>query len=1046
MRKRTLIPLLTGGAVVLAATVAWFNREAIVSDYVDDMLTEAGVPASYSIDRIGVREQRLRNVVIGDPANPDLAAREIDLTLGIGWTGPTLTAVRARGVRLNARWTGERLTLGLIDKLLPEPDGTPFAFPDIAVDIDDATARVMTPWGRVALDATGEGNLADGFAGQIGFAAPRLAIAGCRAEASNGLLAISIADGAPTLRGPAGIAALRCADYDVALTDLRVGIDASSNDDFTTIRSRTGVRGGNSRVAGVESEGLTGTVNVNGSLQGEVEADWQLAATRVTQPWLAAARVSLDGRGKRLATGALSADGRIALAGGRLGSKADQQIAELSSLDDRTPLGPLAHKFGNALRAAGSDFAVSSNFALAGRSIDTLTAAADSVRLIGSSGARIAMAGDRAIRWNAQTGLAVAGTVEIGGGGLPEGSITLARAGNGASLMGEARFAPYAAGSAILAIDPLTFRADANGQTRFSTALALSGPLAGGRIERLALPVAGMIGSDGGVRIDGECRVLRWQAIAVSGVVLDPGGVRLCGTGSGPLLAWSSGGLTGGITMPGFALTGTSGESPVRISSAGGSVELATLGFALRDLNASIGSGDSQTRFVAGSLSGRSQQGGFSGDLRDGSGKIGPTPFLLSQANGRWSVRGGTMRLDTALLVDDAAEEDRFKTLAGDGIAISFANGVVRADGRLRESLTSTAVADLIIDHAFASGNGTARFTVPDIAFARDGVQPVDISTLALGVVANVEGRINGSGMVRWTPDGVTSTGSFSTDRLDLAAAFGPVERLSGTIRFDDLLTLSTPPGQEVLLGSVNPGIEVVDGRVRYQLLPEQRVRIEQGVWPFSGGQLLLQPALLDFSADRPRRLTFDVSNVDAALFLQRYEFDNISATGIFDGVVPTIFDANGGRVVGGSLVSRDGGGTLAYVGELSNRDLGFITNLAYGVLKSLRYDNLVIRLNGNIDGEMLTEVDFSGLAQGQGAERNFLTRAITRLPITFSIRINAPFRQLVTSARGLYDPGDFINQNLDSLLRAEREAEAAAQAALTSGDVVQPSESEDQR
>ncbi len=674
------------------------------------------------------------------------------------------------------------------------------------------------------------------------------------------------------------------------------------------------------------------------------------------------------------------------------------------------------------------------------------------MQLTGANGARVAMAGDRAIRWNAQTGVAVDGTASIGGGGLPVGSIAIARAGDGSSLTGEvdkladAHYRAAAAGRAMLAIDPLTFRADANGQTRFSTAMALSGPLAGGRIERLALPVAGVIGADGGVRIDGECRVLRWQAIAVSGTALDPGGVRLCGAGSGPLLAWSGRGLTGGITMPGFALAGTSGESPLRIASTGGSVDLATLGFALRDLNASIGSGDSQTRFVAGSLSGRSQQGGFAGELRDGSGKIGPTPFLLSQANGRWSVRDGALRLDTALLVDDAAEEDRFKTLAGDAIAISFADGVVRADGRLRESVTGTAIADLAIEHAFSSGSGTARFAVPDIAFARDGVQPVDISTLALGVVANVEGRVNGSGLVRWTPDGVTSNGSFTTDRLDLAAAFGPVERLSGTIRFDDLLALTTPPGQEVRLGSVNPGIEVLDGRVHYQLLPDRRVRIEQGVWPFSGGQLLLQPALLDFNADRPRRLTFDVSNVDAALFLQRYEFDNISATGIFDGVVPTIFDGNGGRVVGGSLVSRDGGGTLAYVGELSNRDLGFMANLAYSALKSLRYDNLVVRLNGNIDGEMLTEVDFSGLAQGEGAEANFITRAVAKLPFTFRIRINAPFRQLLTSARGLYDPTDFIDQNLDSLLRAEREAEAARQAAATDDAAVQPSESEDQR
>lgn len=1048
MRKRTALPLIASGTLVVAGAVGWLNRTSIATDFVDSALTERGVQASYVIDRIGVREQRLRDVVIGNPANPDLVAREVDVSIGIGWTGPYLTAVRARGVRLNGRWTGDALTLGQVDKLLPEPDGSPFALPDILLDIDDARARIDTPWGRMGFDAAGQGNLTDGFAGELAFSAPRLAVGDCAAERAGGLVSVSIADGAPSVRGPAGIASLRCARAGVRLSDLRIGLDAGTNADFSTIRSRTGLRGGRGTIAGVALEGLTGTVNLDGEVQGELEADWQLAAANVAQPWVVARRVSIDGRGRRLPTGALTADGRIALAGGRLAAQGDRKILALTVFDDSTPLGPLARKLGAALRAAGRDFALSSDFVVAGRSVDTLTAAADSFRLTGANGARAALVGDRAISWNKRSGLALAGVAEIGGGSLPEGSISLSRSGDGASLSGEARFAPYSAGNAVLAMAPVNFRAAPNGNTSFTTGLALSGPLSGGFIDRLSFPVSGAFGTDGSVRIDGACRALRWQSLSVSGTVLDPGGVQLCGTGSGPLIAYSARGLSGGATLPAFSLGGRTGQSPLRFASSGGSLNLADLGFALRDLNASIGSGESATRFVAASLSGRSQGGGMAGELRDGSGKIGPTPFLLSGANGRWQLRDGALRLDTALVVDDAAEVDRFQRLLSDTVAVTYSDGVVRANGRLRESVTGTDVADLAIDHVFATGSGNARFTVPDIAFARNGVQPVDISRIALGVIANVEGRVAGSGSLRWTPDGIVSGGSFSTERLDLAAAFGPVERLSGTIRFDDLLALTTPPGQEARLGSVNPGIEVVDGRLLYQLLPDRKVRIESGTWPFSGGQLLLQPALLDFSADRPRRLTFDVSGLDAALFLQRYEFDNITATGTFDGVLPTIFDADGGRVVGGTLVSRDGGGTLAYVGELSNRDLGTMANIAYGALKSLRYDDLVLRLNGDIDGEMLTEIDFGGLAQGEGAKTNFFTRAIARLPFVFRIRINAPFQQLLSSARGLYDPTTLIEQNLPALLREEREAVAAEAAARerAAQPPVQASESEDQR
>ncbi len=1039
MRKRSAIPLIAGATLVVIGAVTWLNRDGIADNFIASTLKDRGVQARYTIDRIGVREQRLRDVVIGDPDNPDLVARELDVTLGIGWTGPYLAAVRARGVRLNGRWTGSALTFGAVDKLLPEPDGTPFAFPDVELDLDDVRARIDTPWGRIGLDAAGSGNPSDAFAGSLAFAAPALTAGDCRAGGLSGQVGLRIANGAPDVRGPVGVATLRCATGAMALSDLRIGVDAGLDDEFVTIRSRSGLRGGRGVVAGIAAEELTGTVTIDGAIAGAIDADWQLAASDMTQSAIAAQRISLSGRGRRGANGAIVADGRIGLSGGRIGAAPRARLAALTRLDDATPIGPLVRKLGQAMGAASRDFAIDGAYTVAGRTIAGLTAAAEDVRIVAASGARIDLDGERAIRWSRAAGLSVDGSAEIGGGGLPEGRIRLVRGGSAAALSGEAQFAPYVAGNAVLAVAPVTFRAAADGRTSFATGLALSGPLGDGFVDRLSLPLAGVIGSDGSVRINGECRALRWQAIRASGAALDPGAIRMCGAGSGPLLAWSSRGLSGGAILPAFAIGGRTGDSELEVASAGGSINLSASALVLRGIDARIGSGESATLFRATALSGRSERGGYAGTLSGGSGKIGPTPFLLSGAEGRWRWRDDGLRLDTALLIDDAASDDRFQRLRGDAIAVSYADGVVRAAGRLHESVSGTAVADLVIAHRFASGSGNARFTVPTIAFARDGLQPVDISRLALGVVASVEGRVDGTGEVRWSPDGVSSDGAFSTQRLDLAAAFGPVERLAGTIRFDDLIALTTRPRQEVRLGSVNPGIEVLDGVVRYQLLSEQRVRIEEGRWPFAGGSLLLQPALLDFAADRPRYLTFDVANVDAALFLQRYEFDNLTATGLFDGVLPTVFDGDGGRVLGGSLVSRDGGGTLAYVGELSNRDLGAMANIAYGALKSLRYDNLVIRLNGNIDGEMLTEVDFTGLAQGAGAERNIFTRAIAKLPFSFRIRINAPFRQLLTSARGLYDPTILIDQNLPALLRAEREAAAARAAAA-----VQVQESED--
>ena len=129
------------------------------------------------------------------------------------------------------------------------------------------------------------------------------------------------------------------------------------------------------------------------------------------------------------------------------------------------------------------------------------------------------------------------------------------------------------------------------------------------------------------------------------------------------------------------------------------------------------------------------------------------------------------------------------------------------------------------------------------------------------------------------------------------------------------------------------------------------------------------------------------------------------------------VFDAGGGRIEGGRLTVREGGGGLAYVGDLSQKDLGFWGDLAFQALKSLRYRSLSIAMNGPLEGEMITEVRFAGVSQGQGAKSNFLIRRLQRLPFVFNIRIKAPFRELVQTTNSFSDPGDLLRRNLPALL-----------------------------
>jgi hypothetical protein len=232
----------------------------------------------------------------------------------------------------------------------------------------------------------------------------------------------------------------------------------------------------------------------------------------------------------------------------------------------------------------------------------------------------------------------------------------------------------------------------------------------------------------------------------------------------------------------------------------------------------------------------------------------------------------------------------------------------------------------------------------------------------------------------------------------------------------------------------------VRNGTIRFRLLDSQRVEVEGARWPFAGGELVLEPTILDFSERRERRMTFRVIGADAARFLQEMEFENLDATGTFDGTLPMIFDAAGGRIEGGTLRARSGG-SIAYVGELSQRDLGFWGDMAFQALKSLDYRNLAIDMNGPLAGEMVTEIRFSGVSQGKGTKSNFLLRRLAKLPFVFNVRVSAPFHQLLDSVQSWYDPNRLIERNLPSLLEEQDKSGGE-----TGTKPVQPRESDELR
>ena len=180
------------------------------------------------------------------------------------------------------------------------------------------------------------------------------------------------------------------------------------------------------------------------------------------------------------------------------------------------------------------------------------------------------------------------------------------------------------------------------------------------------------------------------------------------------------------------------------------------------------------------------------------------------------------------------------------------------------------------------------------------------------------------------------------------------------------------------------------------------------------------RPASLDFGQQKPHTLSFRVVSLDAAKFIEQLKLENIAATGTFDGKLPIVFDTSGARIVGGQIVARSGGGMLAYVGDVSNAQTNAMTKLAFDALKSIRYGNLAIDLDGSLDGEIVSLVRFDGINQSPVAPSG-LTKSLTGLPFLFNIRVRAPFRGLVNTARSFQDPGLLLNRTVQPVASDKR-------------------------
>ncbi|GAB5488266.1 MAG: hypothetical protein Pars2KO_18360 [Parasphingorhabdus sp.] len=1026
-RKRTAIYIVLF-LLMVGFLVIWFSRIGIAENLVETELSALNVNADYEIVDIGLNKQVIENLVLGDPNRPDLTAELVEIGSSLTASGPGISWVRAKNVELYGRVVNGKISFGELDKFMDPEDDSPLALPNMWLGLEAGKARIKTDLGVIGLTMNGEGHLHDGFEGEIAAISKALDPSGCLISDPSFYGTIAITSKRPKLEGPLRLPSIECAAQNFSSEDIAAQINLSLGEDLASWQGDIGLIGGPVRYAAFSVQEIKTSFDVDGDLR-QSSGDIEITASGLLSPY-AGANIARASGPLRLSYGegqfGAAFEGQPTVRSVRLSRNLVDQLDSAVGMTQNTPIGPIASTLASAVNRASANLDIRSDikFELA-EGIGNLLV--ETLEASSRSDASIRISDPLALIFD-DNGFAMGGdsNILLSGGGFPRTRIALNSGSLAGGLSGRLDMASYQSDSSKLTIPSLRFSPARGGGTNIDGRLLLSGPLPDGQITGLQLPISGRIGSSGDFALFRQCVAVQFASLRISTLSAGPTRTRLCPQG-GSIISGNQSGVSFATRADGLKLNGAIGGTPLSVASGGFGFSLNN-GLQAQNVAIKLGADDNQTTMDMALLTaafGRQ----ISGKIEGANGKVANVPLRMEQIEGDWRYIDGAFLADAMMRVRDAAQEERFRPLISKDVALRFSDGQILANGNLLEPTTETSVASVDIVHQLSDATGQASLGVAGINF-NDKFQPELLTPLTLGVIANVQGSIEGNGQIEWddSDDGIKSYGQFKSNGLNLAAAFGPVTGLSGEIEFSDLLELTTSPGQTVKMAEVNPGVAVFNGLLNYRLLPDFKMQIEGGEWPFAGGRLLLEPSILDLSEEAERRLVFTVEGVDAAQFLTQFDFENMSATGVFDGKLPMVFDQDGGKIVGGYLVAREGGGSLSYIGELTYEDMGTFANFAFNALKSVKYRNLTIGMEGAIDGEIITEVKFAGLQQGDTASKNFITKQLARIPIEFNVRIQAPFMQLMSSAKAYYEPEILVGQNLPALLRA---TEARAQEAV---------------
>jgi len=333
---------------------------------------------------------------------------------------------------------------------------------------------------------------------------------------------------------------------------------------------------------------------------------------------------------------------------------------------------------------------------------------------------------------------------------------------------------------------------------------------------------------------------------------------------------------------------------------------------------------------------------------------VADTEAVIDVSGGPAGLTGGAVDVIATTIVDKAAET-RFRSV--------FASGALRLREQawvgaltLADAERKRRLGEVAITHSMTTGRGSAEIDAGDMVFAGGaGLQPMDISPIAIGMITEAEGPASFTGRVVWGPDGVTSSGRVATSGLDFTSSVGRISGMKGAIVFTSLAPLTTEVDQELSIDHVDWLVPLDDARIRLSLTTEE-IKVTRAEVQLGGGKVVLDPLDLKLGALLPTSGTLRLTGVDINNLLSNFDLaDKVSIEAVVDGVVPFAFTPDGLRFADGKLFATGPGrlsikrqalsGVSADDGAATTAP-NAMTSFAYQAMENLAFSQLDAGVN----------------------------------------------------------------------------------------------------